>query len=544
MKRIVAFLGIFLIAVALLPADEEGDRVVKDSRVAVLPLWFDKDVSVGPVVSDAVQSTIQWAIRFIPGYILVEPDAYPEGQSSLTAFAKKNKLDTVIYGRVDVKDGTYSVSLLLYNVGEDRVAAVQQASVSRSMEIFGLADQLSVAILEQFIGRKLDFGSLQFASGGTGPGVYRVFINDILFGDGVEGLPNFLAGRYQIRVEQVNGKDHVLLFNRPVTVEKGKTARVGFNLVEYGYVTIKRKGPWRTVMVDAGSGPGRVVWNEPMPVPVGERRYRFYQYDWRGELYPVGEESLKVAQGETYPLSVNVVPLGRGLTLLAEGPGAWSATIDGQPIPSGGKVEILPLGKHTVEVRQTLQGRELVLFTAVIKVDNRYDHLITFTPLDGVDQPAPLKNGDYVTCRIDRIEGPPAVSMEDKIPLKIMAEVQTAGGSLLSVGGRFVAPGGHVAASVLAGFYTQEETFYLSGQVKLHWLPLVHTMLSPELGGSLYLSTDFDRIEWLAGPEAGIAWNTGWPVLTQIYFENGLYYRFDSDPAQYVYRFTVGVRLF
>lgn len=178
-KMTLLFLLFFLGAVVL-PLSAQ-DQILSGVRVSVLPLWFNEDLSVGENLSDTVQSTIQWTIRFIQGYELIESEEYP-------------------------------------------------------------ADRLSVGILERFIGRRLVFGSVGFQDTGVGAD-YEVFINDTSLGVNPPGVPRFLTGSYRFKGNQLSRGDTIPLVDELIEVEENQRTTVDFRTFQYGKVLFRRRGP-------------------------------------------------------------------------------------------------------------------------------------------------------------------------------------------------------------------------------------------------------------------------------------------------------------
>lgn len=492
------------------------DKLVEDVRVAVFPLWYNEDIEhIGPTLSETVQSTVQWIMRFIDGYQLIETGEYPSGQFEMGAYVRKNKLDNVIYGRVDYDGNVYSVSILLYDAEHDRLAVVKQGTVRRVMEIFALADDLSIELIEQFIGRKLEYGSLVFRSGGEGPGHYRVLINGIPFGEDVGEITRFLTGEYRLTIEQVNGSDHLVLEDRTIRVEKDRTLTTSFQKVRYGYLSISRKGVGaRAEIIDGGRRvPFR--WNRSQPVPVGKRQLVIHQLDGDGKPWTIWEGSVNVAEGETAVLAVKTVRLSRGIAFAVPSGGGFRLTVNDAPWQPGP----LPAGKYTLAVT-------------------------------GPDDAAPrwvqtVRLGEECSGTVTlQDDGSIEWSLSNYLKPDLLLEVQTAAGSWLAAGGRAELMGGRLGLSLLAGFYMRGEYPAVSGQFKAHYILLPSAMLRPAAGVSLFYSTDFNRQEVLAGPEVELAWETGWPVVTQLYAETGLYYRFGAEEYMLNWRFAVGARLF
>jgi hypothetical protein len=519
------------------------DQVISNVRIAVLPLWYPEEDSIAPLLSDSVHSSIQWTLRFIEGYSLVDPESYPEGQSELPGFIETQKLDHLIYGRVDIDDGTYTVTLLLYDTEKDRVEMVEQGSVSSSLEIFSLADDLSVSLLEKFLGRELEFGSLVFENTGEGPGDFRVYINDIFFGENITAVDTFLSGTYRIKIDQKHEDDVFTVHEEQVTVEKDRRAEVEFRLIRYGYAEFEREGPKADfrLLVD-----GEVLESDPEEPAILEiGGHHFAVEERRGAVEPyveVYDTSFTVTEGETAVVHYPTGPLAAGFSLLPEGTGSYRVYINDEP--SGDTVEVLDnliVGRYRIEIVQLFGSREIPVFRTIEKARRNRRVELEFTLYPDAE------TAREASTEADSFRPVPVTN-------DWSAEVRGFGGAFVWTGVNTVVIERKLSLSALAGFSIIDGIDpVLSVLLEGAYLLFQARGFEPYAGAAFVMQTDFGvhnsmlatipAVVFQIGPVVGLSWFTGWKPVSHVFIENGLFYTIGL-PFSLGYRFSVGVRLF
>lgn len=538
-RKILAVLLLVLAASGFLPAQ---DKIVRNVRVAVLPLWFAEDDGTGPIVSDAVQTSIQWTLRFIEGYILVESKHYPKGQSEIAQFASSNGLDNVIYGRVDNINGRYSVSLLLLDVKKDRVEVMEQGSVKRSIEIFDLADTLSIVLLEKFIGRKLEFGRVELNPRGDGPGTTRLFINGTLFGDNVTEIPKFLSGDYDFRIERQNGRDRLTVFDQSVTIKANTDNRFDYPMERYGYVD------WHRAHTDPRGE--YILDGRPIPPPAGYRMpltmgtHTLIRKSEGSETY---RTRFTVTEGETTGVLVNPNQPGGALSVTFEGNGKTEILIDGLPARNTSPAGTLAAGEHLLEVRQLFGSETVAVYRTIIRIPTKANKTRTVT----VTLYADPETATAASLKLRKPPWPPPRTT-------LSAEVQTLGSAAIWAGGRYLTLDRQLGFSLLAGFSQLERGDpILAAEAKAHWIFLERWGFEPYAGLAALMFTDFGAgntiSDWQGGvytdpqfyigPQAGISWNPRLPVVDSVYTEIMFCIPLDERAAPGL-RWTLGLRLF
>jgi len=518
-------------------APESDDRVVAGDRVAVLPLWYQEEITVGENLSATVQETIQFLLRFLPNYELVESAAYPTGQSALATYGAENDLDTIIFGRINREDREYTVSLLLYDIATDQIVEVKQDVAFSMLEIFDLTDRLSLEILESYIGRPLAFGTLTFQSDGQPPERYRVYVNDILVGENLNGFDRFLAGHYSVRIDQVVSEYNVeTIFDDGIDVTEGETTTVSFSRIDVGECLVTVDGPEVPVTLRADDIELTVTNGERIVLSLGEYEFAASQPDYQEEPYPLEPVAVTIVAGTENTLTISTVELGRGFDVVPRersgpdsatpseipGGGEYTVFLDGAPLEDG-TVDVLPLDTYAITVEQVIDGGSNTVLDTTVSNDAVDQTTVEFPLFASAEQ---LQS--YLLNR------EPDISVV----------VQALDGTFLQVGVRYEAFQRRIGASVLGGFYTYDGDFHTTGKVKLHWLPRGGgSPWTPEFGAIGMVDLGPDNPVISVGPHAGVSWNLGTTVLESIFIENELRYGIGRD-FLLIYFFGVGVRLF
>lgn len=542
MRKILPTLGFIILILVCGVQVFSQDAVISNVRIAALPLWHPEEDSIAPLLSDSVHSSIQWTLRFIEGYVLVDPEVYPRGQSQLPEFLELYDLDNLIYGRVDIDGSAYTVTLLLYDNEKDRVEMVEQGSVTSSLEIFSLADDLSVSLLEKFLGRELEFGSLVFRNAGDGPGDYLVYINDILFGENITAVDIFLAGTYRMRIDQVHGDDVFSVYEEQVTVERERQAEVEFRLIRYGYAEFEREGPKADFRLFVDGVLLESDPEEPQILEIGTHRLSVRgRRSGEAPYIEVYDTIFTVSEGETVGVPYPSGPLAEGFVFSPGAPGSYRIYIDGERAGDNvGVMDNLIAGGYRIEIVQLFGIREVPVFRTIEKARRNRQVEIVF-PLYPDFETAREASSDAGSFRLE-----PETN-------DWSAEVRGFGGAFVWTGVNTVILERKLSLSALAGFSILDGTEpVLSVLVEGAYILSRSRGFEPYVGGAFVMQTDFgvrnsmlDSIPsavFQIGPVIGLSWFTGWKPVSHIFVENGLFYTIGL-PFSLGYRFSVGVRL-
>lgn len=529
MKR---FSIVFSLLVMLLSPLIAVSELQEEVRVAVFPLWYSEDDSVAPILSSAVQSTIQWALRFIPGYELIETDDYPSMQRDMDNYIQKNNLTNVIYGRIDEYNGVYDISLFLYDGEKSQILVVKQDSVENLIEIFDRSEVLAINMLESFIGRELAFGSLRFIPTGYSSEVnYTIYINNRFLGNDLSVINNFLIGVYELRIDQNKNGDDVTIFTELINVKRGEITNIDFEILNYGYLSEDLAGPDREIELYVNDILQDRELYDKKPIAVGNYHYKAVQTDWEGNEIVILDESISINDGESVSIDIPTVDLGGGIILFPQGIGDWTVFLDNVEIGTNiTQIKVDTAGRHKLVIIQSDGENTKAIYNKNINVEADSALEIYFeTALLNED-------GTFINVVNNDID--------------ISADVQFFNGSIISAGLNMEFFERKLGVSTLVGFYlvnsiTDNTYAYLSGTIKISWIPWGNKiMFSPYFGAIYNFSGTYIEkgiFEQNIGLLIGITWNTDWPVVSGIYFDNSLNYRF-NDKFRLGYRFSLGAR--
>ncbi len=525
------------------------DQVSMDERVAVLPLWYDEDLSSGQNLSETVQQTIQFMLRYLPNYQLVEEQPYPAGQSGLTDYGETHRLKNIIYGRVNLEGQQFSISLLLYSLEKDQVLTVKQGTIAGALGLFDLADRLSLEILEAYLDRPLVFGSLRFEPEDSSVENYRVFVNGKPAGENLAGIPRFLAGDYQIRVDEVlpDGRT-VEAVSRSVSIEEDSQAVITIPKARYADVQVETDGPETAfTLTDEAAGLTYSCQGESrLAVPGGSYTFTVTQPDYQGEPYQTGTVSLEPQVGESYTLEVPTTELGRGFRFTPEagtpasgsqaagapaagspaaesaGEAAYEIRLNGELL-EGDSIDVLPVQTYDIRIDQTLEGERLPVYEGQLRNGKEENRVVEF----------PL---------FETKQGWEEYQRNRKPNLSVV--VQALDGAYAQAGLRWEGLHRRLGLGLLGGGYMKDGQAAPTVKGQVQWLPFGGgSTLSPEAGVIIMADLEPEGPFYRVGPQLGLAWNTGNGVVSSIFFENELRYTL-GDPLFFNWFFSVGVRLF
>jgi hypothetical protein len=424
----------------------------------------------------------------------------------------------------------------------------EYGSVTRSMEIFALADELSVRLIENFIGRKLEFGSVSFTRTGEGDGGYRVYVNGTLWGENTDSIDAFLSGTYRFRVDQVNRGDEFTIFEEDVEILPDRNNDITFRTWRYGFLNIKQRGPRRDYRLVLNGRDWIIDPDRRQCLETGDYLLEVRQRETEEEEYgTVYMTAFSIAEGEITDHEFRTGDPGGRFLPDPRGTGEWQAVIDGVVYDPGTFPEGPVLaGPHTVEIRQIFSGGTVPVFRSTVRAHKADDVAIPFT-LTGTEEEA-LAAAEELRS----FQGP----LESR---DLSWEIQTMGGSWISAGVNYVFWDRRISTAALVGVSrTPRKDYVLTVSAKAHYIILEWKGFEPYAGIQGYFATDFGQSEDITAyftdeppiyeisiaPVLGVSWNTRWRIVSSVFFENGLFYAFGDDEFRLYYRIAAGVRLF
>jgi hypothetical protein len=130
----------FLLMMILLPAHGQ-------SRLVIAPPWHDGSNSVAAALSGTVYDTLAFEFGTMIGFTLIETAGKPGSEQDLFRFARDEKLDFIVFGRLDNAGGQYRLNISLYDHENRAITANKTVSVARMNDIFQVTDRMFALLL-------------------------------------------------------------------------------------------------------------------------------------------------------------------------------------------------------------------------------------------------------------------------------------------------------------------------------------------------------------------------------------------------------------
>ncbi len=245
--------------------------------------------------------------------------------------------------------------------------SVQEGSISAYLDIFDLSDRLSLRILEEYQDRVLRLGTLILKPKPQDMENYRVYLNGRLAGEGLRKIPYLEEGTYDLRIEEFyqDGRTRETV-NRKIEIQAEEERQVAVKRFPYTEVTLQDRGAGLPYEVKAGNREASGTGDVTLLVPPGVHTILVAQSDYRGRPYPVLNVDLSVKLGRVYQLDLKTQELGRGFVFRPNGVESEEnreeaeILLDGQRITKD-RVDVLPLGDHSLEIYQEIEGKRLLI---------------------------------------------------------------------------------------------------------------------------------------------------------------------------------------
>ncbi len=115
----------------------------------------------------------------------------------------------------------------VYDWLSDSVIITREGTAETILDIFKVADEILISLMEKFSGRHIEFGKIVFENTGERVG-YSVTIDEEQAGENIEEIPHALSGRLNVVVYQERVLGEYVLFDRKISVPAHSTATVEF----------------------------------------------------------------------------------------------------------------------------------------------------------------------------------------------------------------------------------------------------------------------------------------------------------------------------
>lgn len=218
-----------LLALAVLcgPNSVPAETKTAKPRVAVFGFLNLTGDDSFDVPTETAGDNLFTGIAFLGSHEVAMPASIPRsyGNESLARWCDANGFDTILFGTVVAgASGGQEYALSVFDNAMKSVSIRKTATGSSVLDVFGISDELIVAVLGAIAGRHVGFGSLAF----DGPGDYSVIIDGDFRRDNPARIDRVVAGTHSVRVVGKAAGSAPDLFSGDVTVAEGSTATVSF----------------------------------------------------------------------------------------------------------------------------------------------------------------------------------------------------------------------------------------------------------------------------------------------------------------------------
>ncbi len=207
------------LALLLLPAVSSYGQ----TAVGVAQLGSDQDARSAAVAHETTR-VIELILNQMDGYYAQRLSAVKEGQEAVAV----GQNDYLIHGNVEKTGQATRITLRLYGKQSQQEDWQIQRDIESAFELFDVAEQAAVALLENLSGQTLRFAELRFVNNGR-PGAYRVLIDGYDAGNDVQRL-RVLAGTREIQVVQDRMLAVTSLYSQSANLTEGQQRAVEFSI--------------------------------------------------------------------------------------------------------------------------------------------------------------------------------------------------------------------------------------------------------------------------------------------------------------------------
>lgn len=232
--RYASLLIAVLIAASLSPLPVSAEDVAASGkpRVAVFGFLNLTGDSAFTIPTETATENITFSLRLLNRYETVATDMILRDLSDtrLAQYCALNGLDFILYGTLTRNpDGRQSYELSIFDRKKGRTTVRETAQGESVMDVFDVADRLSVSVLGSIIGRRLSFGSIRLENANKQV-EFDAFIDGVAVPSGGGAIDRVPEGSHSVRLvrkgDVPQGARKALDF--AVTVKEGETAMVSF----------------------------------------------------------------------------------------------------------------------------------------------------------------------------------------------------------------------------------------------------------------------------------------------------------------------------
>lgn len=184
-------------------------------RIAVLDIEASDDDPVLLAVGVTIKSTIELAFRLMNQYSVVDPLADPETSAP----------DQLILGRA-YRDsrGSFRFVMQVYNPASDTILFTGEFRADSLFDVFDVADEATIAVLEALTTRTIRFGSLRIvADDHLSPLTIEIQGQEVAHGIGDVTLERVVAGVHRVRVSQSRASGREIIADEDLVITAGES---------------------------------------------------------------------------------------------------------------------------------------------------------------------------------------------------------------------------------------------------------------------------------------------------------------------------------
>ncbi len=245
----------------------------QEQVVSIFPITIETDRSSETLenLSKVIQDSLSITLRFMSGYKVIKAEkSRTVSQESLAAYVDQHNADSVIFGSIRRAGEDIQLKLSVYDGYEDKIFPPKSASTTSLFETFDIADKLVVELIENFSGKRVAYGSLEFVPAPQNRAIdpetelYTVFIDGQEIGHNIRRIDKLLIGTHEIRVVQDRQTSNVELFQNDLTIEAGANYKREIALPYLTEQEIKDYQTYDRAIVNDWVVPGNEITMEDM----------------------------------------------------------------------------------------------------------------------------------------------------------------------------------------------------------------------------------------------------------------------------------------
>jgi hypothetical protein len=178
----------------------------------------------------AATDTLFLTLRQLGRYRVQSEDTAGSGEDALRAMAEEKRLDFIMYGKMSKgKSGGIDCSLSVFDRAKGKTSLSRSGKAAGVLDVFEVADELVVSVLESMTGSHIGFGSLKLTNTGE-KGSYAVLMDGYPVGKDLASIERVLNGIHAVTVVQKRMLGDRQITSSSVKVNEGEIAALEFSV--------------------------------------------------------------------------------------------------------------------------------------------------------------------------------------------------------------------------------------------------------------------------------------------------------------------------